>query len=122
MSVVIYNLTQHSPTPSQIAEGVGEPLEGCKALLTFETLPSTGDITQRAFELVRLVAAAAPAGSRVMVGGAPYLMGTLVRFLQETGYRPVYSFTQRKTVEAVQPDGTVKKTAVFEHVGWVEET
>ncbi len=31
----------------------------------------------------------------------------------------LYSFTKKESTEAVQPDGSVKKVAIFRHVGWV---
>ena len=45
--------------------------------------------------------------------GASYIM---VRFAFESGLVPVYATTQRESLETRQPDGTVKKTAVFKHV------
>lgn len=32
----------------------------------------------------------------------------------------VYSYTERKSVEKVLKDGTIQKTAIFEHKGWFE--
>ena len=34
--------------------------------------------------------------------------------------RPVYAFTARDSVDAEQADGSVKKVAVFKHLGFVE--
>ena len=116
----IFNLTQHNPTPAQAVEGVQAPLEGAKELLNFETLPTQGDVLGRAAKLASLVASVGSQGDRVMVGGAPYLMGALVENLKELGFCPVFSFTERRSVEKTNPDGSVTKTAVFEHVGWVE--
>lgn len=203
---MILNLTQHAPTPEQVAEGVGQPLAGAKELLTFVGIPAPAVIQERARQLVALVKEVAPsapallaeyAGAmkfcpsleqepeddnptemglypsvrdcwgdpytvcqdrngdlwacgyedadpdprlvwtlipgakkvmegvpavspRVMIGGAPYLMAPLERMLKKSGYRPVYSFSERRSVEETLPDGSVKKTAVFAHVGWVE--
>jgi hypothetical protein len=47
-------------------------------------------------------------------------MGPLVDSLKRRGFDPVFSFTERKTVEKQGENGTVTKTAVFEHVGWVQ--
>ena len=116
----IWNLTQHSPTAAQAAEGVQQPLEGAAKLLTFTELPSQLEITARVLMLASLVAEIELLGDRVMVGGAPYLLPPLVQALKEIGLRPIYSFTERRSVETVQADGTVSKTSVFEHVGWVE--
>lgn len=116
----ILNLTQHNPTETQEALGVGSPLEGAKELLTFTTLPTEGDILGRAAKLASLVAEKGNQGDEVMVGGAPYLMPALCANLKELGFIPVFSFTERRSVETVKPDGTVLKTAVFEHCGWVK--
>ena len=116
----IWNLTQHSPTAAQAAEGVQQPLEGAAKLLTFDQLPSQLEISARVLMLATLVAQNALLGDKVMVGGAPYLMGPLVSALKEIGLRPVFSFTERRSVEKTLEDGSVSKTAIFEHVGWVE--
>lgn len=116
----IWNLTQHQPTAAQAVEGVQKPLEGAAKLLTFEKLPSQLEINARVLLLSTLVAENALLGDRVMVGGAPYLMGPLVAALKAIGLRPVFSFTERKSVEKTLEDGSVSKTAIFEHVGWVE--
>ena len=56
----------------------------------------------------------------VMIGGAPFLMAALERELVDTwGMRPVYAFSVRESVDSVQPDGTVRKTAIFRHGGFI---
>lgn len=120
-----------------------------KDLLTFSEVPSADDIRQRAKELAYLASeyvdelaenraselapyywgedeglAPNPAQckgefSRVMIGGAPYLMGPLAAALREHGLEPVFAFTERISVDEQQPDGSVRKTAVFKHSGWV---
>lgn len=54
-----------------------------------------------------------------MVGGAMYLISALEKALTEQGITPVYSFSKRVSKEEQMPDGTVKKTTVFEHLGFV---
>lgn len=46
-------------------------------------------------------------------------MGPLVAALHQAGVQPLFSFTERKSVEKTLPDGTVQKTSVFAHVDWV---
>lgn len=116
----IFNLTQHQPTNTQVSLGVLPPVEGCKALLDFKSLPSQETIKERASALVELVVAVAPKGASVMVGGAPYLMPGLCQALKQEGFIPLFSFTERRSVETNLPDGSISKTAIFEHVGWVE--
>lgn len=119
----IFNLTQHAPTPEQAAAGVLQSTKEVQDLLTFKSLPSREEIWTRADALVGMVKAAGfgfPSGTQVMVGGAPYLMAPLVEALKNEGFKPVFSFTERVSVEKDNGDGTVTKTNVFKHVGWVE--
>lgn len=120
-----------------------------KDLLTFSEVPTADEISHRAVQLAYLADCAswvlaeqeakklapyywggdehlAPSPAqcrgeftRVMVGGAPYLMGPLCAALKEYGLEPVFAFTERVSVDEVQPDGSVRKTAVFRHSGWV---
>jgi hypothetical protein len=130
---MILNLTQHTVTPEQEAQLVVEP-RMCKAeireLLTFEEIPTKEEIEARANELARIAVSEASmyAGdtdnevwiTRVMIGGAPFLMGALEKATRECGFSPVYAFSKRESVDQPQPDGSVRKIAVFKHVGFVE--
>jgi hypothetical protein len=130
---MILNLTQHVATDEQTAQLVVEPRmtkEKIKKLLTFEEIPSKEEIEARAKELARIAVSEASmyAGdtdnevwiTRVMLGGAPYLMGALEKAVRECGFTPVYAFSKRESVDQPQPDGSVRKIAVFKHVGFVE--
>ena len=121
---MIINLTQHNATADQIAAGVVEPDAASKALiqklLTFNDLPSAWVIEHRASALADLVDRMSGGATRVMIGGAPYLMGALERELKERGHRPVYAFSQRESVDQIQDDGTTRKVAIFRHLGFVE--
>ena len=55
-----------------------------------------------------------------MIGGAPYLMSALENALMAVGIKPLYSFSERVSMEETIADGTVRKTNVFRHVGFVE--
>lgn len=120
----IINLTQHPATPEQLAAGVfdvpaafGER-ERLVALLTFEDLPSSEFVRQRAEGVATYPERH---GAEVaMIGGAPFLMAPLEKALRERGIRAVYAFSRRESVEESQPDGSVRKTNVFRHVGFVE--
>jgi hypothetical protein len=57
---------------------------------------------------------------KAMVGGAPYLMPYLERALKAKDISPIYAFSKRESIDQVQPDGSVRKVAVFRHAGWVE--
>ncbi len=100
------NLTQHQGTPAQIAQGLVD-LEGCqlatlKKLLTF----SAEDIHSRvlplrAAQLAQLASVSLrdTEDTQVMIGGLPALMASLEKALREAGLEPVYSFSDRVSVE-----------------------
>ena len=125
----ILNLTQHAATPEQIAAGVVDLTPAQRAVvsqwLTFETPPSRLDIQTRA----RLLAQAADDDSSMigevgpfeaaMIGGAPYLMGPLEEALWDVRITPLYAFSKRESVETIGSDGSVTKTNVFRHGGFV---
>jgi hypothetical protein len=55
-----------------------------------------------------------------MIGGAPFFMEPLSRALRDAGYKPIFAFSRRESVERTMPDGTVQKVAIFRHLGFVE--
>jgi hypothetical protein len=120
----ILNLTQHVGTPEQ---GVLEPAnkQEIQNLLTFNTCPSGDDLCRVAQQLTSIAyewrESLGKDGqlTRVMIGGAPYLMSTLEEHLRNMGFIVVYSFSQRVSEEVRGEDGAVTKTNVFKHVGWV---
>jgi hypothetical protein len=135
----ILNLTQHTATPEQIAAGVvaGEISDAqqteVRALLTFDTLPTPVEVRRRAERLAQIAASAftivdygGDSGlcanesfKFAMIGGAPYLMAPLEVALRAHGITPVYAFSVRESVDQTQPDGSVRKIAVFRHAGFV---
>lgn len=121
MGRITYNLTQHQSTPEQVAQGVVdlEPEDRTKLceLLTFEEIPSKKEIEQRAAAIAELAYWDAEAA---MIGGAPYLMPALSAALKNRKVQPVYAFSKRESMDMPQEDGSVRKVAVFKHVGFVE--
>lgn len=139
---VLVNMTQHTLTTDQIDgfngfNGIAgdvyltlEPNPACKQvvqkLLTFETIPTSETINDRAEKLAQMcigmVSANLPSEGEIyaLIGGAPYLMASLENALRERKIHPVYSFSERQSVETTMPDGTVKKSNVFKHVGFIE--
>jgi hypothetical protein len=115
----ILNLTQHAASRNQLVAGVIDPDNKKKVqeLLTFNLIPSKRDLEERAEALAEF--AKEEGFSEVMIGGAPYLMAPLEAALQARGIKPLYSFSTRISVEKTNPDGTVSKTSVFEHSGFV---
>jgi len=116
---MILNLTQHVATPEQVSAGVVEPKDKSivQSLLTFNTLPDSLDILDAADELAEL--ASASGCSSAMIGVAPFLMSALESALMDAGVQPVYAFSIRESADQTQADGSVRKVAVFRHVGFV---
>ena len=114
---MIYNLTQHQPTPDMVAVGVGPTIEGVPALLTVDELPTIEVIEERA----RAIAASAPEGATVLLGGAPWLMSSLERACLHRNQKTIYAFTRRESVEIRLPyQSAVEKRQIFRFVGFVE--
>ena len=115
----IANLTQHKPTPEQVESNVTDTLVPSD-LLTFDNIPTSADLKARAVK----VASYAKGFKQAMIGGAPYFMSYLEQELKSNGIQPLYSFTQRVSVEEVVMDENLnlitKKTSVFKHIGFVE--
>lgn len=128
---MIVNLTQHPASPEQLAQGVAdiprEQRDALVALLTFSACPDADEICDRAQDIAELACynglggddGDSPMPSRAMIGGALWLMAPLAAALRERGIEPVFAFSVRETEEHIQPDGSVRKVAVFRHGGWV---
>jgi hypothetical protein len=128
---MIVNLTQHPATPEQRVVGVfdieGFDLVQLKAALTFEEIPTADEIEHRAqaiavmayYELIAKHREDWTVHPRAMIGGALWLMGPLATALRGREIEPVFAFTKRETVEEQQADGSIRKTAVFRHAGFV---
>lgn len=123
---MIVNLTQHAASADQVAAGVVDLTAADRALLagwlTFDECPAAGDIGWRAECIADLADPGdAPAPPRAaMIGGAPWLMGPLASALRSKGIAPIFAFSARESVDEVQADGSIRKTAVFQHRGWVD--
>lgn len=132
MRNIIINLTQHVPTDDQLAAGAvnlpDEKWKEVKDLLTFTSIPRGGDQLGRAMAIAQIVSdycqtlGDEEVEFSAMIGGAPFFMPVLERTLGLSGIKPLYAFSQRVVVEVPQEDGSVKKDAIFKHVGWVEAT
>ena len=121
----ILNATQHQATLEQLEAGIvdlpAEVRSELSKLLTFEELPTPTDLRVRSIQVAgMLLAQGAKPGDRIMIGGAPFFMEELADTLRRTGLRPCYAFSRRESVDQHQPDGSVRKVAVFRHVGLIE--
>lgn len=129
---MIVNLTQHPASPEQIAAGVVDLPGAQRALLgqslTVDALPTQQEIADRCANIGALAVHNGLSGdegddphpAQAMIGGAPWMMRALEDALLDAGVQPVYAFSVRESVEQTQPDGSVRKVAVFRHVGFVE--
>lgn len=120
---MILNLTQHTATSEQIKAGVvnlGEFDHNIiKEMMTFDALPTKSVIDTAAVFLADTARQFCTVGDEVMIGGAPFLMAALEDALKKEGLKPVYAFSRRVSEDVVNPDGTVTKTTVFKHEGFV---
>ena len=116
----ILNCTQHVATADQATLGVVEPADkkAVQRLLTFQDLPTATLLLERANALAEI--AQTSGMTSAMVGGAGYFMPYLERALMSKGITPLHAFTVREVVETVKADGSVEKTAVFKHAGFVQ--
>ena len=117
----VLNLTQHAATPEQIEAGVydltGEAKVELVNLLTFDELPALAEVDKRALSIALI--ARKEGVFAAMVGGAPFLMGPLENALLAERIEPLYAFSRRESIESVQADGSVRKSNVFRHIGFV---
>lgn len=119
----IVNLTQHTATPEQVEAGVVDLEDAWRkvlqTLLTFEDLPDRVVVLGAANGIAALAQRCAPDTDAAMIGGAPFLMGALEAALSDRGIKPLYAFSKRESVQETAADGSVGKTAVFRHIGFV---
>lgn len=128
---MIINLTQHPASADQIAVGVVDLPENERATLvdalTFSELPDAQEIRDRAEFIAELACynglgddeGDSPMPQQAMIGGALWLMAPLAAALRMRSIEPVFAFSVRETEEQAQPDGSVRKVAVFRHAGFV---
>lgn len=114
----IINLTQHQPTPEQVQAGVSPVVDEVKALLNFSELPSFADLYERANKIAQI--AKESGTTHAMIGGAPFFMRYLEDALLAVNILPVYAFSKRVSIEAINEDNSISKTSVFKHIGFVE--
>lgn len=128
---MILNLTQHQASLEQLALGVvdlpTEQKEALTQLLTFDDCPVAEEIVERAEAIAELTCynglsgdeGDSPTVTLAMIDGAPWLMGPLAEALKSRGIQALFAFTKRESEDHPQPDGSVRKDAVFRHAGWV---
>lgn len=121
---MILNLTQHKATPEQTAAGVVDLPDKIRQVLkehlTFNDLPSEEDVSEAAKRIAYLAAQYADHNDAVMIGGAPFLMFPLINCLREERFEVFFAFSRREVREVTEEPGSVKKTSVFRHLGFVK--
>ena len=145
---MILNLTQHIASEDQRVEFVVDLADEARATLiealTFSDLPTGSEISSRCDVIYNLVLeeiqkldsrlsldekdsqrnyiidekAVKDMQFSFMIGGAPYLMGPLAEELANIG-TPIYAYSKRVSAETTKPDGSVVKTNVFKHLGFI---
>jgi len=113
------NLTGFPATPEQALEGVVEPVElaAIQAANTFLYLPTAPVLRDRARFLALY---AKNSGYRsALIGGEDFFMPFLEGALLDVRVRPLYSFCSREIREQVRMDGSVRRTVVKVHKGFV---
>ena len=122
---MILNLTQHPAPTEQIEAGVVDLPDSVRPALigwlTSSQLPSREEIEDRAEAIALLADSLLPeeGNPAAMIGGAPYLMAPLEVALWDQRIRPLYAFSVRESVEQTLPDGTIRKTSIFRHAGFI---
>ena len=119
----IVNLTQHTFSAEQLADLWARGVEIIefpfdKGLITFDTCPSVDELRARAREVADVAKDYNP--THAMIGGAPYFMPFLEEALWEHVIVSTYAFTERRAVETGNANGSVTKTSVFCHGGWIK--
>ena len=121
----IINLTVHKATAEQLGAGVvdlpDELREQLIRLITFDELPSENHMVATAHDVGCMVALVAmiTGVKSAMIGGAPFFDHHLRYALGIYGITPVYAFSKRVSEVVVGEDGSVTKTTVFKHIGFV---
>lgn len=128
--MIIINATQHQATIEQTYDGVIDlsksMREQIQMLLNFDQLPTAVDVVFRARKIALLIEietdfiGAGKGEKFAMIGGAPFLMGPLCQALKDRGITPVFAFSQRESHEEHMPDGAVRKSSRFVHLGMVD--
>ena len=115
----VINLTQHRVTPEQASEGIFDLPDNLREklveLITFPTDYCREDLEAAAEAIIEIVKEIDC--YRAMVGGMPAFMAPLERALIKEGIAVSYARSERVSVDQVQADGSVRKTATFRHAG-----
>lgn len=132
---VVVNATRFDSTPAQQRDGMVDlPRElraEVSALANFTSAPSPQEIADRSSAMAAVIAGAVqtmkaegliPENAKVgaMAGGAMWSQASIEQSLRSHDISPAYSFSERVSVDKHMPDGSVQKTAQFEHKSFVE--
>jgi hypothetical protein len=121
------NLTQHTLSASQRADAENQGFEILDQKPDFysELVNMTGDedldaLAEKLLEWCRNCTCLMPIGSPAFMAVFFQLWGQARKRNRFQKTRFVFSHTMRESVDVQQPDGSVKKTVVFNHVKFLE--
>ena len=123
MEKIIYNMTAHNLTNTQITHAralgfeVGEAIEAIEEVkVKLKALKAEDDLNRLAFELIQVLEDNLPEGSVILMPiGSPAFMFTLA--LKGLPLLILFSHSERESRETCV-DGVVTKTSVFAHKGF----
>lgn len=112
-------MTQHAATCEQVADGVEEPNPFYKERIReLITLPGDFDDEELERRCVHLLLLIQELGAKeVMIGGLPAMMPILEHTFRSEGITVCYAQSERISKDIPQKDGSVRKVAVFRHLG-----
>lgn len=119
-------MTQHTLTADQVEAGAEDApqwaREELSQLLMFKELPTQTEVEGRARRIAEICwdICINSGIDHFMIGGAAWLMYPLVAEFKTFGLIACFAFSERVSVEEKCEDGSVKKSSVFKHMGFVE--
>lgn len=130
--VRVINLTQHTFSQEQLAEfkaagvkdeNIIDTNDEIKALITFNGDIDVEIIRERANNVRDYVKKFLDYDNNVvgyaLTGGAPFFQAAVNEACRINGFVAMASYSERVSQERVQADGTIVKSSVFKHKGFV---
>lgn len=114
----------HEPTTEQITDLQGGEISYLKNIISKESWNNISNCPADANELKNLasllISTMGLYDKVVLPIGSPAFMAILMQKLPSERPKILFSHTERKSVEEQQPDGSIKKTSIFNHVVYIE--
>lgn len=119
------NILAHTLTSTQLSELGGEPIHirTIDAALAAKIAACPAEAAELEAMAASLCALAAQFDNRILAGsGSPAFTAILGREAARTGVVLVFAHSERVSVDAAQPDGSIRKVSEFRHVRFFEVT